>query len=144
MKHHALFRQHVRGTSKGTIVINDVALLCHLTKAVTKAINLNSEKVYITTRTMKHMYDKRPAEEFDFVLKNLFQIVKYPNTVYQNKDGKRGNICLVKEIDGIKYLCCLEMIDNALYIATAFRVGNERYLKSFTPLWSWRGGTPSS
>ena len=144
MKLQALFRTHIKNTPKGAIVINDGAILCVLTKTVIKAVHLDMEKVHITTRVIKHMYDKRTAEEFDVLLRSVYQIVRYPDEIYQNRNGKRGDLGFVKKINEAKYFCSLEIDGTIFCVATAFRIGKESYLQNFTLLWSWRGGTPPS
>jgi len=53
--------------------------LCHLAMAVIKGLDLSCNKVYLNTRVLKHLYDKRPAEEFDLMTKILIDVVQYPN-----------------------------------------------------------------
>ena len=38
----------------------------------------------------KYLYDKKPAEEFDFIIDNLHQIVIYPDNIYKNKRPQTG------------------------------------------------------
>lgn len=130
------------------MVINEKGLVCHLTKKVIRGLNIDVTKVYITTRVLKHMYDKRPAQEMDFILKNLSQLVKYPDEIYANKDGKRANFSFVKKLknpEEEKYFCGIE-IDGGVKeanIVTVFCVA-EIYLKNYKLLWSWRDDIPSS
>ena len=49
-------------------------------------IDLSCNKVYLNTRVLKHLYDKRPAEEFDLMIETLIDVVKYPNKIYKNKN----------------------------------------------------------
>lgn len=131
------------------MVANITVCLCHLTKTVSRVINVES-RVYVTSRMVKHLYDKKPAEEFHFILNNTYKIVKYPDKIYKNKDPKRGSYCFVKKICGNTYMCSLETVDNEeidgdeLFIATVFRIRKEKYLDSYELLWSWKGGGPSS
>ena len=123
--------------------------LCHLTIAVIKGLGLSCNKVYLNTRVLKHLYDKRPAEEFDLMTETLLDVVKYPSKIYKNKDGKRGSFCFVKDIKNSKCLVSIETVHNkekvATYceVATFFRT-DDRYLKNYELLWEWKGGTPSS
>lgn len=93
---------------------------------------------------MKHLYDKKPAEEYDFLVCNIYKIVKYPDRIYKNKDPKRGDLCFLKKLKGYNYLCSLEVADDELTVITAFRVRKESYLNNYELLWSWRGDIPSS
>lgn len=98
------------------------------------------------------MYDKKPAEEFIFLVDNIHKIVKYPDDIYENKPGKRGAFCFVKKLKGEKYICCLEIVDTLIddeitaeiHLVTAFRVRKDSYLDSYKLLWSWKGDKPSS
>ncbi|MBU2545173.1 hypothetical protein KKC65_01805 [Patescibacteria group bacterium] len=95
-------------------------------------------------KSSKTCYDKKPAEQYDFIIRNLHTIVKYPDSIYKNKDGKRGDFCLVKELKNKKYLCSIEDKGmGEISIATAFRT-DDKYLGKYELLWSWKDGTPSS
>jgi hypothetical protein len=99
---------------------------------------------------LKHVYDKRPAEEFDFMIENIHVLIKYPKYVYLNKSGKKGHYCFVGELKNYKYLCSIEVKDDesiaASYIevVTFFRLQKENYLDHYELLWEWKGGAPSS
>lgn len=147
-----LYKKYIRGIEKEGPVINITIQVCSLTKTVCKAINLDSPKIYINSKILKHMFDKRPAEEFDFLIHNITQIIFYPDHIYKNELSKRGQYVFVKTIGKFKYLCSIENTeeldghtnqDKMNYIVTAFRV-EESYLRKFKLLWSWKGGTPSS
>ena len=86
---------------------------------------------------IKHLYDKKPAEEFDFIIDNLHKIIKYPNYIYKNKKEKRGDWCFVKKIKNELYISSLEREEEILEIVTVFRIRKEKYLKNFKLLWSW-------
>jgi len=124
--------------------LNKKILLCHLSYAVRRGVNLSSNNVYINTKVLKHIYDQKPAEQYDFIIQNLHKIVRYPDNIYKNRNGKRGDFCLVKELKNKKYLCSIEDKNTReINIATVFRTDN-KYLKKYEPLWSWRNGGSSS
>jgi hypothetical protein len=143
-----LFETHIQNTPQGSPVVEKTVLLCGLTNAVAQALGTDSRKVYATSRSLKHLYDKRPAEEFDFLLDHLHQVVKYPARIYRNKPGKRGGWCFAKILGNEDYLCALEIGTYPerpeIYVATAFRVRDAKYLDGYELLWSWRSGRPSS
>jgi len=138
-----LYKHYIRGTEKGAIVQLVQVILTSLTVAVSQGLSSSSRKVYISTRVLKHLYDKRPAEEFDFLIHNVHLIVRYPDTVYKNKVGKRGSYCFIKELKNTTYFCSIEEIEKdgstALEVATFFRTDND-YLASYELLWEWKGG----
>jgi hypothetical protein len=167
------FIKYIQGTPEKAIVVNKKLLLCRLTVAVSEGIGVRNSTggVYITTRCLKHLFDKKPAEEFFFLLDNLWQIVRYPDKIYLNKDAKRGYFCFIKNLEGVKYFCSVEVnkmpvvfldekicdssenIDieiekneivevEEIQVATAFRLRDEKYIKNYTLLWDWGIGDP--
>ena len=143
--HRLLYEQHIKGTPEKALVADKKALVCHLSKSVKNDLGFDPGKVYINTKVLKHLYDKRPAEEFDCIVTNLKSIVKHPDSIYENKDSKRAGLCLVKQINNTDYIVCIETLeDNEIIIVTSFRIRKASYLKDYKLLWSWRGGNPSS
>ena len=138
-----MHKQHIRGTQKQAIVADKVVFFCHLTNKVEKATEL-TKQVYLKTRVLKHLYDKRTAQEYDLIISNLHELVKFPDYVYKNKTAKRGEVCFTKIIEGRTYLCSLEQKEDQVFIVTAFKVKKESYLKDYTILWSRRSDIPSS
>jgi predicted nucleic acid-binding protein len=99
--------------------------------------------VSITTRCLKHLFDKKPAEEFHFILDHLHLILMYPDNIYKNKLEKRGEICFTKRMNGSEYLCSIEQISpSKLQIVTAFRLRDPDYIKNYTILWNRGSGKP--
>ncbi|MEX0918807.1 MAG: hypothetical protein WDZ85_02455 [Candidatus Paceibacterota bacterium] len=144
-----LSKTYIRGTTKKAVVQLVDSFLCHITSAVRKGIRIEHSKVYISTRVIKHVYDKRPAEEFDFCIENTHLVVKYPDSIYRNKKGKRGDFCFVKEVKNFKCFVSIEVVDNSeekpphCEVVTFYRINN-KYLESYELLWEWKGGIPSS
>jgi len=143
---HSLHKRYIRGTQPKAIVENKKVFLCYLTAAVHKGGGFSTRNVYITTKVLKHMYDKKPAEEYDFLLVHLPQLIKYPDHIYENRNGKRGNICFTKSIKNQQYFCSLEDDTEAqeIMIVTAYRIRDKKYLEKYSLLWSWRDDAPSS
>jgi hypothetical protein len=125
----------------GEIVINKTAFLCHINRKISRCINLPEAKVYISSRVLKHLYDKRPAQEYDCLLENIFGITRYPDLLYINKRDKSGDYIFVKAIQGYSYMCSAKFIRindcSKLNIITAFSVKPE-YMKDFKLIWSWK------
>ena len=148
-----LFEKHIAGTLEKAIVSDVTISICKLTKTVNKQMELLFEcdcRVYINTRVLQHLYDKKPAEEFAFIVDNVHKIAKYPDCIYKNKDPKRGDVCFTKRIGGENYMCSLEMCEREdgsareLFVVTSFRIRKENYLNNYELLWSWRDDTLSS
>ena len=141
---YIIFKKHIEGTEEKAVVAEIILHLTNLTLIVAKVAGLSDIKVYITSRVLKHLYDKKPAEEFQFILNHLIEIVKYPKYIYRNKGSKRGSICVVTEIKNKSYLCSIEVVINKNYIVTVFRIRDSSYLKNYEILWSRKDGSPSS
>lgn len=146
-----LWKQHIRGSREKEIVKDVTILVCLLTKKVQEACDFPTSKIHLNTRVLKHLYDKKPAEEFEFVIHNLDKLLRYPDQVYKNKTGKRGSLCFVKKLSGHKYFCSIETTEELdgtnmqmICIVTAFRLRKEDYLEGYELLWSWKGDEPSS
>lgn len=150
-----LFKKYIRNTEEKAPVLERTIVVAKLTNAVKTAISFPTHKVYVTTRILKHLYDKKPAEEFDSILKYFPQLIRFPDNIYANKDSKRGSICFSKKIRGQLYWCSIEhtperdpqeTCDGMNYVVTAFRIreGKESYVDSYKLIWSWKGGIPSS
>lgn len=148
-----LHKLYIQGTEEKAPIVLQTTLLCNTTNQVMKSIGLVSAKIHITTKMLKHLYDSKPAEEYEFILHNLVSIVRYPDQVYENKDAKRGQFAFVKTIKEHKYFCSLEATqvanDDATtedmnFVVTAFRMRREGYLKGYKLLWDRKVGVPSS
>ncbi|MDP4010805.1 MAG: hypothetical protein Q8P72_01085 [Candidatus Roizmanbacteria bacterium] len=148
-----LFKLYIDGTDEKAKIIDTSTMVCNATKTVAKACSLSSVKIYISTKVIKHLYDKRPAEEFNFLINNLHTIVKYPDDIYKNKDSKRGHFAFVKTFKNDKYFSSIEVVENFKVneiledvncIVTCFRMKKEKYLNNYELMWSWKGDKPSS
>lgn len=160
------FIKYVKGTLEKAIVADRKILLCRITMAVAEGIGMRDSirEVYITSRCLKHLFDKRIAEEFFFIIDHLFEIVRYPDKIYTNKKSKRGSFCFVKKIGNAGYLCSIELTKTPsaifgaavygiseygtekekeeLQVATIFRLRDSNYIKNYTLLWDWGNGNP--
>jgi len=144
---NSLHENYIKGTQKEALVINKTVFLCNLTRSVNKACSLEAHRVFVTTRMLKHLYDKKTAEEYEFIINNLHTVVKYPDDIYKNRNSKRGDFLFAKLLKSNKYLCSIEICKDEeikLFIATCFRIHNPKYLDNYEFLWSWKVGKPSS
>ena len=143
-----IFNEYIQGTPKQAIVRDFTIKLCTLTNEVQRVCNFPTTNVHITTKVIKKNYDKRTAEENDFIVKNGWRIVHTPDSIYKNKDAKRGDYIFTKRIKNDLYLASIELSSYAdapiLYVASSFRIRKESYLDSYNLIWSWKGGEPSS
>lgn len=155
------FEKYIEGTAEKAVVADDRLCLCSLTNIVASQLGLDKEKTYkvqITTRALKHLFDKKPAEEFHCILDCMDEIARYPSHIYKNKPSKRGEYCFLGSYNGSAYVCSIEIYsimetqpidianleedDIEIQIATSFRNRDEKYLNKCTLLWSREGGNP--
>ncbi len=123
--------------------------LAKITKRTRQALHCHQRKIYIQTRALKHLYDKKPAEEFDFLIDHLETIIRNPELLYKNKNNKTGDFCITKKIDDHRYIVIIEVVNRQtaqeeIFIVTAFRIRDEKYLRNYDLLRSWRDGARSS
>lgn len=151
-------KQYIKGTEKKAPVVQVTVLVCNFTNIVKEVLSLPTIRVYATTKSLKHMYDKRTAQEFDFLLENLPKIIKQPTKIYENKDGKTGGYCFSREFSDNVYFCVIERKEEANpndgelgmnYIVSAYKLPEdiekrERYISGYKLLWSWEGDVPPS
>jgi len=142
MKQKELHKRYIKNTEKGALVKEVRALLCHLGKWVRNILRVTEYKIYIKTRVLKHLYDRRNAQEYDFILENLMTIVKSPDKLYLNKSEKRGEFVFYKNINNRGILCSIQKneTDDSFDIVTAF-TGKDltSYLKNFEILYPPEG-----
>jgi hypothetical protein len=135
-----LHNKYVKRSLKKAFVYNDKTLLCKLRTNIAKDCKILSPQIIIKTRVLKHMYDKRPAQEYDFLLDYMKDILRNPHCIYKNTDSKRGSKCFVKEIYNSKYLVVIEEDGSkGNSIVTAFSV-DDSYLEKMEIVWHWEGG----
>lgn len=141
--------RHIRRTQSDSSVASIIIYIAQIPEEVGRVIGCSQRQVRLHTRMLKHLYDKKPAEEFDFMMDHMEMIVQDPDELYRNKDNKTGNFCLVKNIQERRYIVVIETIaqqtdDEAIWIVTAFRIRDEKYLRNYDLLRSWRDGARSS
>lgn len=145
-----LHEKYIKGTKKQAIVPYLLVHIGNIAHTVKDGIQLPYTRIYISTRVIKHVYDKRPAEEFDFLIDNLHQIVKYPDRVFKNLDTKKGDYIFTKNLRNDTYLASieiasdLELTNTHCEVITFFRVQKISYLNNYKLLWEWKGDKPSS
>ena len=139
--------KHILGSYKGDPVGLDRQKICMLTVAVSQVLGLTGPGgAYMTTRSLKHIYEQRTAAEYQLILDKLHSLLRRPQEVYLNKPEKRGTHCLVGALRGQEYICVIEIVsEREIEIATVFE-RRERYLdhgRGCVLLWSWGDGTNS-
>lgn len=148
-----LHNLYIKGTEEKAAVVVKTSLLCNLTNVVMKVLNLISPKIHVTTIMLKHLYDTKPAEEYEFILHNLISVVRFPEHIYENKSGKRGQFSFTKRIKNHLYFCSIETTQIPIpdgsteeinFVVTAFRIRKENYLRDYKLIWSWKDDLPSS
>ena len=136
-----LHERYIYGSQRDGEIPLFRTLLCHLTKETTYAISNKDAygKIFISTHWLKHLYDKRPAVDYDLIRNNIHTIVKYPDSIYRNRTKKRGQWIFRKKIHGSDIITSLETLptERPQYeIVTSFRI-KEIYLRDYNLIWSW-------
>jgi hypothetical protein len=144
-----MHKKYIIGTPEKGMISDGKARVGKIKKIIADLLRCQNRRVYVKTRALKHLYDKKPAEEFDFVIDHLARIIANPDFIYHGRDGRRGNFCFVVEIKESQYIAAMELVEiedgrQELQIVTAFRMRHERYLNDYELLWSRRDGVSSS
>lgn len=134
---------YIRGTAEKAIVLEAFVSLGIINNDLAD-FEVPTERILLNTKVLKHLYDKKPAEEFDFIIDNLLSLIDCPDFIYQNGRSKRGQRAIVKEIKGDYYFCSLDKQKDSLWVVTVFRIRKANYLKNYELLWSRRSDISSS
>lgn len=133
-----LHRRFIEGTPKGALVPITTTFLCNIIPQIQKVVGFSDTKVNINTKVIKHLYDKRTPEDYELIIKYLHSVIMYPNVVYEDKEGKRGDFCFIKRRKRIILFCSLEKTKKHSEVVTAFRIRKEKvnsYLSGYKRLW---------
>jgi hypothetical protein len=145
----AIVGKYIKNTPRKGYVKDLRIKICDVPHKLKRKLKITDERVYITTKSLKHLYDVRPAGEFDFIISNIESFILSPTRVYKNKEGKTGDICFYKEVEGGAYFSILEMTGNSVCVVSAYRLSDIaekriNYLAGYKLIWSWKVDLPSS
>lgn len=137
-----LYTKYIKGTPKGDLVVKSEAFVSNVKTSVRKTFNVKSAKVYITVRSLKHIYERLyldlgKPELFTIVIQAMPKVITYPDKICRNKPNKPGDYCFLKEINGLTYLCSVEVLGENLYVVTSFIPHKENYYKNLQVIWSF-------
>lgn len=149
---YKIFKKYIDGTEPKIHVPDVDVIVSTLTTAVAEVIDIRMRKAYITARTIKHLYDGKPDDEFNAVLKSIPMVVRFPDHIHLTKDGKRGDFIFKKNLKGYNYICSLEQVPilegnsthTVLFVVTCFWERSKNYLNEYPHVWSWKDDIPSS
>lgn len=141
--------RYIKNTPRKGYVKDLTIRVCDIPHKLKTKVEAKDVRVYITTKSLKHMYDTRLAQEFDLIITNLEKVVSKPERIYKNKEGKTGNVCLYVEIGTGAYFYVLDNKSGPIHIVSAYRLSEietkrRNYLSSYKLLWSRKGDLPSS
>ena len=151
-KNKAIIRLHtecIESTEKGVLVKPKTITVTELTRVVIEGIGLSFNKVYMTSKALKHCYDKRDPMEYDFVIQHLKEVVRFPEMILENQPSQRGKFCFVKTIKKVTVMVSLEEVEEGdikgNFVVTAYRIKKPiNYFRDYRILWSWEDGNPPS
>jgi phage-Barnase-EndoU-ColicinE5/D-RelE like nuclease3 len=144
-----VYEKHIRRSKLEAPVMDVKVRITKTTRKTRNAMHCRARKTYIRTRALKHLYDKKPAEEFDFILDHIMLIIRNPDCIYRNRSDRHTGFCLTRKIDNHQYLAVIELVaqntsGEEVHIVTAFRIRDDNYLRNYDLLRSWRDGAHSS
>lgn len=151
----SIYPTYFKHTPESYVVLQEV-LICSVNSNLHTSLRKKEEfsipRIYISTKSLKHSYDRRP----DFTtlyLDDVHLTLKDPDCVLENvedKDGtlivKRGHFIFCRKLVGRKnkYLACPVEVDNrggatALFCVSFFP-SKSSYIKKFPTLWDREAG----
>lgn len=144
-----LVNRHIRNTPAKGYVKNLRIKICEFPHKFKGKLKIKDKRVYINTKSLKHLYDVRSAKEFNFIISNVERLILNPIKVFKNKEGKTGDVCFYNEIDKKCYFCIVEVAETANYLVSVYKlspveVKRKNYLSGYKLLWSWKVDLPSS
>ncbi len=66
-----IHQKTIQYTIPNTLVKQQTLIICILTEKIANILSVQKQKIYITTKCLKHLYDKKPAAIYDFILINF-------------------------------------------------------------------------
>ncbi len=135
-----IYRKHIKGTYRKDLVPDIEMCLCNIKTSIRKKLTVDSAKVFLTARALKHIYDRiyldaNKPDDFALVIQNLHKIIGYPDKVCRNKKGRRGEFVFLKGVNTQIFLSTLEKNNQgSLYVVTGF-IPKESYYKNLEEIW---------
>ena len=136
----ALHKSYIAGTINKEYVFLKSICLTSLRHQVKKKIHVSTSKTFISTKVLKHIYDrhyhdKKQTAIYHFIVKNLHEILKNPDIIRKDKEGKKkmGRIVFIKSFDDERYACTIKKSNirkgkkllEVLSVVTAFKTKND-------------------
>ncbi len=95
--------------------------------------------VYVHTRVLKHIYDDHRIHSQE-IISHLARIIGSPDSVYENKRGRKGRYLFTYRFNSQTYCAIVESTPNyekyCLQVRTAFYASNPKaYLKDLKHIW---------
>lgn len=136
-----LFKKYIKNTGYKDGITLLRTFVCTIRKELQQVIGSRNNKVFISTRSLKHIYDrhifdKKTPKDFYLIINNVNNIVCNPDRIYLNEETKRGDFIFVKKINNNMYACILEIIDEEKIEIVSIYTTGEKYLDKFILLWS--------
>lgn len=129
---------YIANTAHKAAVADNAFYVTRLTSIQMYTLKANSKVILISTRALKHMYDKRTAREYDLIIGQLYAIIQTPDMIVANPEH-HGSFGFVKMIENKNYFASLEITQDYNYIVTCFLI-KEKYLGNKKIIRDWRGG----
>ncbi len=144
-----LHKKYIDGTGLEAPIFVTTVRICTITAETARGLRkyiADVEKpcdIYMSTKSLKHMYDKRPAEEYFSIIKVLPEIMRRPEHVYENKVEKSASLLFVTKVENGTIICALQKRSGdrcSFHVVSAFRAREKKvakYLSHCKLTWSW-------
>jgi len=141
--------RHIRNTPRKGYVKDLRIKICDFPHKLKGKLKIKDKRVYITTKSLKHLYDVRKGEEFDYIISNIDHFILNPTGIFKDKERKTGNYCIYKETGNGAYFIILDVTENSVYVVSGYRLSEveekrKNYLSGYRLIWSWKVDLPSS
>lgn len=146
-----LHNDYIAGSVNKAYVTLDTFCITSIRKEVKHTIDSSTTKTYISTKVLKHIYDrhfsdKKQEKIYFFIIDNLHRILKYPEIVRVDKESrkKKGRIVFLKRFEEDQYACTIEKttqrkgkkLEEVLNVVTVFKTKKGgKYLSETTILY---------
>ncbi len=145
MKYIRVFKEQIFETPLAEHVPAGVVFVCQADPALCLVLRLEKSssnvRFYISTKSMKHAYDRRPQFTTDSI-HDVYTALKNPLAILKNSPNKRGDFVFVAQSNARagKFIACpVEVVTingtQALMCVTFFPAKSMSYFAKFPTLW---------
>ena len=83
-------QQYIANTDYRARVFDNAFYVGSISLDLAQKLKLSASIVIINSRSLKHLYDKRTAHVYDFLLQHLHEIINQPDMILESVHTKHG------------------------------------------------------